>query len=189
MFSLINMEFLKIYTVMEFYINLHITIIEKHSFSIVSYEYQAGVAKMNEAREVVSRLKAEAAKKETVLAEKQEEANRALQLITDTMKNANDQKVQMETLKEQTLNENKKIAERLVPAYGSLHLDSAMSLIVTRFKSRLLLFLHFGSDPGYCPCMPKVTNRYFLSFFHTAVNFKASHNTFFHLYKITHSNK
>lgn len=60
----------------------------------------------------MSRLKAEAAKKEVVLAEKQEEANRALQLITDTMKNANDQKVQMEALKEQALTENKKITER-----------------------------------------------------------------------------
>lgn len=73
---------------------------------------QAGVAKLNEAREVVSQLKAEAAEKEAVLAEKQEEANRALQLITDTMKNANDQKVQMETLKDQTLLENKKLGER-----------------------------------------------------------------------------
>ena len=60
----------------------------------------------------MSRLKAEAAKKEVVLAEKQEEANRALQLITDTMKNANAQKVQMEALKEQALTENKKITER-----------------------------------------------------------------------------
>ncbi|XP_063840903.1 LOW QUALITY PROTEIN: cytoplasmic dynein 2 heavy chain 1-like [Scylla paramamosain] len=73
---------------------------------------KAGVAKLNEARDVVSRLKAEAAKKEVVLAEKQEEANRALQLITDTMKNANDKKVQMEALKEQALTENKKITER-----------------------------------------------------------------------------
>ena len=70
------------------------------------------MAKLNEARDVVGRLKAEAATKEVVLAEKQEEANRALQLITDTMKNANDQKVQMEALKEQALTENKKITER-----------------------------------------------------------------------------
>lgn len=70
------------------------------------------MAKLNEARQVVSELKAVAAEKETVLAEKQSEANRALELITDTMKNANAQKVQMETLKDQTVNENKKIAER-----------------------------------------------------------------------------
>lgn len=80
----------------------------------------------------MSRLKAEAAKKETVLAEKQEEANRALQRITDTMKNANDQKVQMEALKEQTLRENKKIAERSVPTWRYLHvLDFILCFIVS----------------------------------------------------------
>ncbi|XP_069998938.1 cytoplasmic dynein 2 heavy chain 1 isoform X2 [Penaeus vannamei] len=73
---------------------------------------KAGVAKLNEAQEVVSKLKAEATEQEVRLAEKQEEANRALQLITNTMKNANDQKVQMESLKEQTLKENQIIAER-----------------------------------------------------------------------------
>ncbi|XP_037796301.1 LOW QUALITY PROTEIN: cytoplasmic dynein 2 heavy chain 1-like [Penaeus monodon] len=73
---------------------------------------KAGVAKLNEAQEVVSKLKAEATEQEVRLAEKQEEANRALQLITNTMKNANDQKVQMENLKEQTLKENQIIAER-----------------------------------------------------------------------------
>ncbi|XP_042887569.1 cytoplasmic dynein 2 heavy chain 1-like [Penaeus japonicus] len=73
---------------------------------------KAGVAKLNEAREVVSKLKAEAREQEVRLAEKQAEANRALELITNTMKNANDQKVQMETLKEQTLKENQIIAER-----------------------------------------------------------------------------
>lgn len=70
------------------------------------------MAKLNEAQEVVSKLKAEATEQEVRLAEKQEEANRALQLITNTMKNANDQKVQMENLKEQTLKENQIIAER-----------------------------------------------------------------------------
>ncbi|ROT63098.1 hypothetical protein C7M84_019029 [Penaeus vannamei] len=77
---------------------------------------KAGVAKLNEAQEVVSKLKAEATEQEVRLAEKQEEANRALQLITNTMKNANDQKVQMESLKEQTLKENQIIAERSLRA-------------------------------------------------------------------------
>ncbi|XP_042221258.1 cytoplasmic dynein 2 heavy chain 1-like isoform X2 [Homarus americanus] len=75
---------------------------------------KAGVAKLNEAQEVVSHLKAEAAEKEAVLAEKQAEATHSLQLITDTMKRANDQKVQMVSLKDQTLLENKKIAERKI---------------------------------------------------------------------------
>ena len=70
------------------------------------------MTKLKDAREEVNRLKVEAGKKEAVLAEKQGEANKALQLITDTMKNANDQKSQMEALKDQTLNENKKIADR-----------------------------------------------------------------------------
>ncbi|XP_076054654.1 dynein cytoplasmic heavy chain beethoven [Oratosquilla oratoria] len=73
---------------------------------------QAGVAKLNEAREVVSKLKVDAAEQEKVLAEKQGEANKALDLITKTMDSANHKKVHMESLKEQTLQENKKIQER-----------------------------------------------------------------------------
>lgn len=78
------------------------------------------MSKLNEAREVVTHLKGEAAKKEAVLGEKQGEANKALELITDTMKNANDQKVQMEALKDQTVMENKKIAERFVITFNLL---------------------------------------------------------------------
>ena len=55
-----------------------------------------GVSKLTEAKEVVKRLKSEAAQQETQLAEKQSEANDALQMITDTMKNANQQKVHNE---------------------------------------------------------------------------------------------
>ena len=75
---------------------------------------QAGVSKLNEAKEVVKHLEEEAAKKEVILNEKQGEANKALQLITETMKNANEHKIQMETLKDQTIRENEKIAERKV---------------------------------------------------------------------------
>ena len=46
------------------------------------------------------------------MGEKQGEANKALELITETMRNANDQKVQMESLKDQTIQENEKIATR-----------------------------------------------------------------------------
>ena len=48
-----------------------------------------GVSKLKEAKEVVKKLKGEAAQQEIQLAEKQQEANDALQMITDTMKNAN----------------------------------------------------------------------------------------------------
>lgn len=67
---------------------------------------------MNEAKSVVKKLESEASEKEKVLDEKQSEANKALQLITDTMTNANQHKTQMENLKDQTVEENKKIAER-----------------------------------------------------------------------------
>ena len=83
-------------------------------------KFQAGVSKLNEAREVVRDLEAEAAKKQVILNEKQNEANKALHLITDTMKSANTQKVQMESLKEQTLLENNKISERLTLASSLL---------------------------------------------------------------------
>lgn len=76
------------------------------------FEFQAGVSKLNEAKDVVKKLEKEAAEKEVVLNEKQNEANKALQLITDTMTNANQHKSQMENLKEQTMRENEKIAER-----------------------------------------------------------------------------
>ena len=48
-----------------------------------------GVSKLKEAKEVVKKLKGEAAQQEKQLAEKQQDANDALQMITDTMKNAN----------------------------------------------------------------------------------------------------
>ena len=44
-----------------------------------------------EAREVVAKLKKDAAVQEEMLAEKQGEANNVLQMITDTMRNANTQ--------------------------------------------------------------------------------------------------
>ena len=71
-----------------------------------------GVSKLKEAREIVAKLKKEAAVQEEVLAEKQGEANQALQMITDTMKNANTQKSEMQGLKANTLKEEKSISER-----------------------------------------------------------------------------
>ena len=71
-----------------------------------------GVSKLKEAREIVAKLKKEAAVQEKILAEKQGEANQALQMITDTMKNANTQKSEMQDLKSNTQKEEKSIAER-----------------------------------------------------------------------------
>ncbi|XP_068082912.1 cytoplasmic dynein 2 heavy chain 1 [Anabrus simplex] len=73
---------------------------------------QAGVAKLTEAREIVAKLKCEAAQQEEQLAEKQGKANAALQMITETMRSANTHKVEMESLKEQTEKENIQLIKR-----------------------------------------------------------------------------
>ncbi|XP_018025771.1 cytoplasmic dynein 2 heavy chain 1, partial [Hyalella azteca] len=73
---------------------------------------QDGVSKLREAQLLVDELKKEASVQEKELAEKQAEANKALQLISDTMSNANAQKVEMESLKELTLKEGEKLAKR-----------------------------------------------------------------------------
>ena len=80
------------------YKNLVLTYLEVHSresskISDRQAKLTKGVSKLTEAKEVVKRLKSEAAEQEKQLAEKQSEANDALQMITDTMKNANQQKV------------------------------------------------------------------------------------------------
>eukprot|EP00090_Calanus_glacialis_P009483 TRINITY_DN17857_c0_g1_i1.p1 TRINITY_DN17857_c0_g1~~TRINITY_DN17857_c0_g1_i1.p1 ORF type:complete len:1541 (-),score=379.52 TRINITY_DN17857_c0_g1_i1:129-4454(-) len=71
-----------------------------------------GVNKLKEAREVVAKLKKDAAVQEEILAEKQGEANNALQMITDTMRNANTQKSEMQDLKSSTMKEEREISER-----------------------------------------------------------------------------
>jgi dynein heavy chain 2 len=73
-----------------------------------------GVSKLTEARDVVTKLKKEAAIQEKELDQKQAEANDALQMITDTMKDANTQKVEMEDLKGRTLTEEKALNLRKV---------------------------------------------------------------------------
>jgi len=59
-------------------------------------------------------LKSQAAEQEHKLAEKQAKANSALMMITETMRNANTHKVEMEALKEQTERENLLLMERCV---------------------------------------------------------------------------
>lgn len=67
---------------------------------------------MTEARNVVDNLKSEATKQEEKLAEKKSKASSALDLIGETMKNANIHKGKMEKLKEQTESESKVLLER-----------------------------------------------------------------------------
>ena len=71
-----------------------------------------GVSKLVEAKNVVTKLKGEAAIQEKELAEKQKQANDALIMIKETMQNANKQKTHMEDLKGQTMQEEKDINVR-----------------------------------------------------------------------------
>jgi mRNA-degrading endonuclease HigB of HigAB toxin-antitoxin module len=59
-------------------------------------------------------LKSQAAEQEHKLAEKQAKAKSALMMITETMRNANTHKVEMEALKDQTERENLLLMERCV---------------------------------------------------------------------------
>lgn len=73
---------------------------------------QAGVDKLSAAQQVVRTLKAEAEEQEVALAEKRQMANNALELITSTMRNANDQKTDLLELKKKTQEGSKLLKER-----------------------------------------------------------------------------
>ncbi|XP_064610087.1 cytoplasmic dynein 2 heavy chain 1-like isoform X3 [Liolophura sinensis] len=73
---------------------------------------QAGVAKLNEAKELVDDLKRKAGEESVLLAEKQAEADGALREITVSMQNASEQKQEMEVLKGQAAEENVKLEKR-----------------------------------------------------------------------------
>lgn len=73
---------------------------------------QAGVAKLTDAQRVVDTLKGQAAQQEAKLAEKQSKAAEALDLIGETMRNANLHKGEMEKLKGETENKSVVLKER-----------------------------------------------------------------------------
>ncbi|KAJ8984389.1 hypothetical protein NQ317_003537, partial [Molorchus minor] len=73
---------------------------------------KAGVAKLTEAENLVKELKQKAAEQQEKLAEKQSKANAALDMISNTMKNANSHKEEMENLKSKTEEENKQLIKR-----------------------------------------------------------------------------
>uniref|UniRef100_A0A1I8MV06 Dynein heavy chain, cytoplasmic n=1 Tax=Musca domestica TaxID=7370 RepID=A0A1I8MV06_MUSDO len=73
---------------------------------------QHGVDKLASAHAVVDTLKSNASKQETALAEKRKLANEALEMISSTMKNANEQKTNMLELKKQTQISSEKLKER-----------------------------------------------------------------------------
>ncbi|XP_054724974.1 LOW QUALITY PROTEIN: cytoplasmic dynein 2 heavy chain 1-like [Uloborus diversus] len=73
---------------------------------------QAGVSKLEEARSLVDRLNSEAQEQSALLAEKQAEADEALRLITTSMSNTGDQKIELEKLKTKIEEENIKLSKR-----------------------------------------------------------------------------
>nr|XP_022905741.1 cytoplasmic dynein 2 heavy chain 1 [Onthophagus taurus] len=73
---------------------------------------KAGVKKLTEARQIVDELKLKASEQQSKLAEKQEMANSALDMISNTMRDANSQKKEMEILKKDTENENVMLQRR-----------------------------------------------------------------------------
>ncbi|CAH1776602.1 unnamed protein product [Owenia fusiformis] len=90
----------------------HVYSNKKASIEKNQHHLQAGVSKLNEAKELVDGLKKKAAEQSKHLAEKQEEADVALKEITVTMQNASEQKSEMEVLKGQTAEENIKLEKR-----------------------------------------------------------------------------
>ena len=73
---------------------------------------QAGVSKLNEATELVDKLKGKAAKQQKLLAEKQTQADSALHEITSSMQTATEQKNEVEILKQQQSEERVKLEKR-----------------------------------------------------------------------------
>lgn len=70
------------------------------------------MSKLTEARSVVDDLKLKAEEQQIKLEEKQSKANAALDMISNTMKNANNQKQEMEVLKGDTERENEQLIKR-----------------------------------------------------------------------------
>ena len=73
---------------------------------------RTGVSKLNEATALVDELKQKAAKQRALLAEKQSEADEALQEITVSMQSATEQKREMGDLKQQQSGERVKLEKR-----------------------------------------------------------------------------
>uniref|UniRef100_A0AAV2J329 Cytoplasmic dynein 2 heavy chain 1 n=1 Tax=Knipowitschia caucasica TaxID=637954 RepID=A0AAV2J329_KNICA len=98
------MSFLKVYTIL---------LSRKQSQLTTRLQHlQAGVSKLNEAKELVDELKRRAAEQSVLLKTKQQEADSALQEITTSMQNASDQKTEMEKIKGKMAQEVSKIEER-----------------------------------------------------------------------------
>ncbi|EDO38992.1 predicted protein [Nematostella vectensis] len=73
---------------------------------------QAGISKLTDAKNLVDNLKQKAGEQSRKLAEKQEEADTALQEITTSMQRASESKSEMETLKQKQGEESVKLEKR-----------------------------------------------------------------------------
>lgn len=90
------------------------TVYSKHKETVAKKQtrLRAGVSKLNEATALVDELKQKAAKQRALLAEKQNEADAALQEITTSMQSATEQKREMEDLKQQQSQKRVKLEKR-----------------------------------------------------------------------------
>lgn len=95
-------------------INSFRTIFNKKRAKIIDRQkhLKNGVSKLNEAKNVVNELEKKAKVQREKLAQKQSEADKALNEITRSMQGAGEQKQEMEELKVKIEAENKKLAKR-----------------------------------------------------------------------------
>ncbi len=87
-----------------------------------------GIEKLSDAYKYVARLKKEAEEKEKALAEKRQLANEALEMISTTMKNANDQKTDLMKLKSKTEESGEVLKQR------KLEIEQELSLVEPLLK-------------------------------------------------------
>lgn len=79
---------------------------------IYQIHFKAGLSKLVDARSIVAKLKSDAGVQEAKLAEKQEKANQALNMISRTMQGANTKKEQMESLRKEFQVKNDALNQR-----------------------------------------------------------------------------
>ncbi|XP_055594856.1 cytoplasmic dynein 2 heavy chain 1 [Uranotaenia lowii] len=85
---------------------------QKSEKEVHKNKIQIGVNKLSETHKIVEKLKLEAEEKQTALAEKRKLANQSLEMISNTMRNANDQKTELLELQRKTQQSSVKLTER-----------------------------------------------------------------------------
>lgn len=89
---------------------------------------ESGIQRLSDAYKYVAKLKDDAKEKEKALAEKRQLANQALEMISNTMKNANDQKTDMMKLKSKTEENGEILKQR------KLEIEQELSLVEPLLK-------------------------------------------------------